>query len=169
MIYQIETRILEESAKILVKEKDQRYFTYKPIKKIVKMLAEKKVLYSLGFDLALNKILDVQFVGLQDFFEVKTFSGSKIKIGIDAEIYVDGEWVRVEEILFHEKIYEYNMLQDVFRDTFITHIDKSGNYRAYKISIERPEGIVINNLIVRFESEIDDDALPESTIVNENS
>ena len=150
MIYKIETNILAERSKILVKEKDDKFFTYKSLKKIIKLLEDKKVLYSMGFDLEVNKIQKIEFVGLQDFYEIKTFSGAKIRIGIDSEVYIDGEWVRVEEILFHEKIYVYDLLSDVFRDTLITHLGKSGNYKAYKISHERDEGIIVNNLIVRF-------------------
>ena len=157
MIYAIETSILAEKSKILVKEKNQKYFTYKSVKKIEKLLTEKKELYSIGYDLALNKILKIEFVGLQDFYKVETFSGSKLIIGVDCEIYIDGEWVRVEEVLYHEKIFQYDLLDNVFRKTIITKIGSYANLKAYNITIERSAGIVVNNLIVRFESEKEED------------
>ncbi|MCL2064275.1 MAG: hypothetical protein FWG98_07885 [Candidatus Cloacimonetes bacterium] len=156
MIYTIETKILAEKSKILVKEKDGKYFSYMSLRKIQKLLEEKKEIFSMGYDQALNKILSIEFVGLQDFYEIKTFSGSKVILGIDCEVYIDGEWVKIEEIVFHEKIYVYDILGDVFRDTYITYVGSSGNYKAYRVEIEKEFGIIVNNLFVRFYGDDED-------------
>ena len=153
MIYTIETKILSERARFLVKEKDKKTFTYMSLRKVEKLLDEKRELYSIGYDLTPNKILKIEFVGLQDFYEIKTFSGSRLYIGVDCELYIDGEWVRVEEVLFHEKLFYYDFLSDVFRHSYITKTGNAGNFKAFKVEIENKTGIIVNSLIVRFEGE----------------
>ena len=133
----------------------------------MKLLEEKKELYSMGYKQTLNRIISAEFVGLQDFYEIHTFSGGKVTLGIDCQVYVDDEWIEMEDILFYEKLYVYDILSDVFRDTYITKIGPDGNHRAFKVTVENNDGIIIDSIIIRFEgdpvAEISDSS-PETEI-----
>ena len=162
MFYTPETRILSEKARILVKEKQDKFYKYIPIKKIIKLLEKGKELYSMSNKQMLNQILSIEFVGLQEFYELFTFSGGKLYIGIDCQVYVDDEWVSMEEIVYYEKLYYYDILGDLFRDTFITQIAPSGTFRGYKVAVERNDGIIVDSLIIRFENDPEPEEINES-------
>ena len=137
-------------SRILIIEKGKKFFTYKPIEKVIKMLTDKHEIYSLDRTSGINRILAIESAFVQDFIEIRTFAGSKIHVGKHAEIFVDGEWVKSEEIVYHEKIYEFNILKDFFVDTIVYDIRSSGKKKAYKIYAEKDTGIVVNNYVIRF-------------------
>ena len=150
MIYKEESSFVDEKSRILVKEKDDKHFKYLTVKKLINHLENDKTYYTIGKDLELNKITKITFVGVQDFVELRTFVGSKLFVGKGTEVYVDDEWIKAEEILYHEKIYQYNLLDDTFRETFITKNDPASKRRSYRIETENSEGLVVDNFIVRF-------------------
>jgi hypothetical protein len=154
-----------ETTKILIKEKDDKYFIYKPIKKIIKLLEANKELYSFNPKVQLNKIHKIEFLGIQEFFKISTFSGSRILLGKDAEIFVDGDWIKVFELRFHEKIYEYNLIRELYLDTFITDIAYYGKGKGYRVIFEDENGIIMNNLMIRFPAKkqtVEASEVPES-------
>jgi len=139
-----------EKSKILVKEKGKKFFTYKTVSKIAKLLADEGELYTLDCNIELNRITKIEYIGVQEFYEIKTFSGGLIHIGKDTDIFVDGVWIPMYELLFHEKIYLYDILDDTFRNTYVTSIELYKNLRAVKIYAEKEDGIVVNNFMIRF-------------------
>jgi hypothetical protein len=140
-----------EKSKILVKEKGKKFFTYKPVNRVIKLITEKKIeLFSLDTKYGLNKITKIESIGSQDFYEIKTFSGCTLYLGKDTEICVDSEWLPMNELLFHEKIFVYDVLNDMFHDTYITSIKKYRHMKAVKIYSENEYGIVVNNFMIRF-------------------
>ena len=153
MIYHEIFDCTAEKSRVLVKEKGKKFFSYKSVEKLIVLLENKKELYSMDTNTKDEKILKIEYFGLQDFIELKTFSGSKILLGKNTEIFVDGVWVQAMDILFHEKIYEYDFLKDHFKDTFITDIKNHSKLKAYKIFTENNNGLVINNFLVRFYTE----------------
>lgn len=156
-MYQLNQFCTLATSRILVKEKNSKFFTYKTVKNIYKLLESGTELFSLDDNMLLNKITHVENVSLQEeFIEIRTFSGSRLIIGTDVHIFVDSVWLYLNELEFHEKIWEYNFLKDFFHPTYITHIQpyikKTIGYRVYA---ENDSGIVMNNLIVRFQGIIE--------------
>lgn len=149
-MYEVNQNCISEKSKILVKKKDAKYFTYVSLSKLIKMLEEKKECYTLSSEGMSEKILKVECIGIQDFYEIKTFSGSRIFTGKETEFFVDGEWITAKEILFHETIYEYDFLRSHFKETFITSLKDVKDYKGYRIFTDKNEGVIVNNLIVRF-------------------
>jgi hypothetical protein len=141
---------ISEKSKILIREKDKQLYTYKTLKQVAKLLSEKKEIYSIGEKLKVNKILSIEEAFVQEFWEIKTFSGATIYIGNMTEIFVDGSWIYTPELEYHERIYVYDILHDIFAATFVTSILPSTKYlKAYKVYAEHDTGIVVNNFIIR--------------------
>jgi hypothetical protein len=139
-----------------VKESEKKYFTYKTVKQLGDLTDKGIELYSLDDNMQLNKIVSVEGVSVQeDFWEIRTFSGSKLIVGADTHIFVDGTWLLIDELEFYEKIWEFNIIKDYFHPTYITHIQPyKRKDLAYRIYAENDSGFVMNNFIVRFQGEI---------------
>ncbi|MCL1827494.1 MAG: hypothetical protein FWG20_05565 [Candidatus Cloacimonetes bacterium] len=149
-MYQEDLNCIIDTMRILVKEKDDKSFYYKSIKKIAKMMELGKELYTFNPSNPLVKITKIDYLGLQEFYQVKAFSGSRIIIGKDAEIQVDGEWIKIFELRFHEKIYEFNLIKDLYLDTYITDIYYYEKRKAYRVHIDDENGMITNNFMIRF-------------------
>ena len=65
-------------------------------------------------------------------------------------VFVDGEWIKVYELRFHEKIYEYNIIKNLYLDTYLTDIYFHNKQKAFRIHIDNENGIIINSLLIRF-------------------
>jgi len=155
MIYPEILCCLNGKSRILCKEKDEKRYTYRPLKKVIKLLDEKKELFSFSPVLEPNKIIAIEDVYVQEFIELTTFNGSRIMLGNEAEVHVDGEWLKVYEIEWHEKIYIFDILTNMWRDTYISSIKPYKKDFAYKVIAENDTGVVANNFLVRFvESEV---------------
>jgi len=139
-----------EKSRVLVKEKNQKFFTYKSVNNIVKQMALKKEFYSLDTKFNLNKITKIENIGVQEFYFINTFSGSKIFIGKDTDVFVDGYWIPTYEMLYHEKIFVYDLLNNVFHETYTTDVKPYRKLKAVKIFAENEDGIVVNDFTVRF-------------------
>jgi len=150
MIYPEILCCLNGKSRILCKEKDETHYTYKTLKKVIKLLEEKKEIYSFSPVKVPNKIIAIEDAYAQEFTEITTFNGSRIMLGSEAEVHVDGEWLRVYQIEWHEKIFIYDILSNMWRDTYITSIKPYKRDFAYKLHAENDTGIVANNFIVRF-------------------
>ena len=149
-MYQDYHDILTERAQFLLKEKDDRYYRYYPLKKVMKMLEKGMELYSLNQDIQPRRIISIEERGLQMFHEVTTYKGANIWMGEQMQILVDTFWLPLPEIEFHEPLYEYDMMYDRFFETYITSIRPLGKRMwAFKFTSEDNSGTVINNLIVR--------------------
>jgi len=155
-VYLLDENCISEHSRILVKEKEDSFFVYKSVKKILKLLEQKKELYSFNFYTPLNKILGIEFIGLQPLWHVQSFSGSQIFLGIEAEIFVDGEWIKVSELRHHEKIYEYDIVRELYHETFILNFQESKKSRGYRVIFEDPNGICVNNYFLRFPDRIEE-------------
>ncbi len=141
---------ISEKARILTKKIDDRFFTYLNIEKIIKALNEKSELFILNAENMTEKIKKIEYIGLQDFLEIKTFSGSKVQLGKDTDIFVDDEWITAKEVRFHEEIFEYNIIHNHFNESFIIKIHDYKKLKAYQIFTENNKGLVINNFLIRF-------------------
>ena len=139
-----------EKSKILVKEKNKKFFSYKSVKNIIKLMAQKKDFYSLDTNFNLNKITKIESIGVQEFYYIKTFAGSRIFIGKDTDIFVDGYWTRAYEVLYHEKIFVYDIMDSVFHETYTTDVKPYRKLKAVKIFTENEDGIVVNDFTIRF-------------------
>ena len=155
-MYILDENCIADNSKILVKEKEQNFFTYKSIKQILKLLEDKKEVFSFNFYNPMNRIIQIEFVGIQQFWQVQSFSGSRLLIGVDAEIFVDGEWILVQDLRHHEKIYEYNLVQEIYAETFIQDFHESKKTRGYRVIFEDQNGICVNNYFIRFPERIEE-------------
>jgi hypothetical protein len=148
---------ISEKARILVKEKEQQYFRYEKIKRVLKLLEDKRVLYSLNYEDRLVRVVSVVECAIQNFTEVATFAGSRIFIGVEGQLCVDNVWLTIPEVEFHEKIFEYDILSGHFKETFITTIKPyRKKMEAFQISTEDDTGLIVDNLITRLFYEKDD-------------
>ena len=153
-MYQDFSVCVSDKAKILVKEKDAKHFEYIGIKKLMLALDNKKELYSLDLHSKLHKIVRMEYLTPQDFFEIRTFTGSRILLGVENELYVDTFWVKVNDLIYHEKIYEWDFLKNLYIDSFITKIEYYGKRLAYQIYSEKDTGFIVNNILIRFDNEV---------------
>ena len=159
-MYLLDEICLGEQARILVKEKDDPFYVYKSVKQLRKLLEAGKELYSFNFYNPLNKISAIEFVGLQPMWHIQSFSGSQIFIGLGAEIFVDGEWIKVSELRFYEKIYEYDLVHELYHETFITNFQESKKDRGYRVIFEDFNGICVNNYFIRFPDRVEEKEPP---------
>ena len=142
--------IVSEAAMFLLKEKQDKYFRYYPLKTVMKLLAKGKELYSLNQDIQLRRIVSIEERGLQTFHELTTFKGSRVIMGTEMQLFIDTFWLPLPEVEFHEKLYEYDYQMDHFYLTYITHIRDLGKRQwSFKFTSEDDSGIILNNLIIR--------------------
>ena len=113
-------------------------------------MALKKEFYSLDTKFNLNKITKIESIGVQEFYFIKTFSGSQIFIGKDTDVFVDGYWTPAYEILYHENIFVYDFLHNIFHETYTTDVRPHKKLKAVKIYAENEDGIVVNDFNIRF-------------------
>jgi hypothetical protein len=149
MIYEQNLDCVSEKAKILVKQKEDKYFKYLNIGKLAYLLEEKKEMFTLNANYKIDKIIKIESIGLQEFMEIKTFSGSKVLIGQEAEVYIDDEWILSNQLRFHEDVFEYDIFKNDFKETFIMDIQQNKKSKAYQVFTEQNNGFVVNNLLVR--------------------
>ena len=127
------------------------------IERILKLLEEdKKELYSLDQNASINKLLKIECIGVQEIHEVKTFAGARICVGKEVEFNVDNVWIPLEELLYHEKIYEYSLVKNRFVETYLIKIEAYKKMLAYKLFAEKNTGIIVNNLMIRTKDWEDD-------------
>jgi len=150
MIYPVILSCLSEKSRILCREKDQIEYTYKPLKKVIKLLDEEKEIYSFSPILVPNRITAIEEAYLQDFTEITTFIGSRISLGAETEVLVDDEWLKVYEMEWHEKIYIYDVLGSAWKDTYITSIKPVKKHFGFRVFSENDTGIIVNNFLIRF-------------------
>ena len=150
MIYEIDLNCITDTMRVLVKEKEDKNFKYKTIRKIAKLLEKGVELYSFNPNNPLVKILKIEYVGLQEFYKIKAFSGSQLLLGKEAEVFVDGDWLKVYELRFHEKVYEFNIIKNLYLDTYFTDIYYHNKQKAFKVHIDDEYGIIVNSLMIRF-------------------
>ncbi|MDD4154981.1 MAG: hypothetical protein PHY08_00220 [Candidatus Cloacimonetes bacterium] len=149
MIYEQNLDCVSEKAKILVKQKEDKYFKYLNIGKLAYLLEEKKEMFTLNANYKIDKIIKIESIGLQEFMEIKTFSGSKVLIGQEAEVYIDDEWILSNQLRFHEDVFVYDIFKNDFKETFIMDIQQNKKSKAYQVFTEQNNGFVVNNLLVR--------------------
>ena len=153
MIYQEYLSCLSDKAKILLKEKNDKYLAYVPILNLLTMFQDKKKeYYTLDEHSHLHRVKGIEYVGMQEFFILETFSGSKLYLGQDTEILVDTQWIMAHQITYHERIYEYNFLNNHFQETYITMFEHYGAMKAYQVYSEKDTGMIVDNLIIRFDN-----------------
>ena len=146
--------VLSEKAQIFLKEKNDRYYRYHPLKAVMKMLEQGKEIYSLNQDIQPRRIVSIEERGLQNFHEITTFKGSRLRLGSQIQLFIDTFWLPLPEVEYHEYLYEYDLMYDYFFKTYITSIiDLGKRFWAFKLTTEDDTGIVINNLIIRTPSE----------------
>ena len=160
-MYKEDLICVAEKSKILVKEKNKKFFTYISVNNIVKLMAQKKEFYTLDTTFNLNKITKIESIGVQEFYFIKAFTGNQIFIGKDTDIFVDGYWTPAYKVLYHEKIFVYDLVQNIFHETYTTDVKPYRKLKAVKIYAEKEDGIVVNNFTVRFR------VLDTNGIVNE--
>jgi hypothetical protein len=154
MFYTEYNSCLSNKAKILLKEKNDKFMAFVPIIKLIEMLqVPKKEYYTLDQNSHLHRVKGIEFIGMQEFFELQTFSGSTILLGHDTEILIDTFWLKARELEYHEKIWEYNFLMGNFEETFITKFEYIGIEKAYQVYSEKNTGMIIDNLLIRFDNE----------------
>jgi len=138
-----------ERSRVLVKEKGKKFFTYKSINEIIKLWALKKELYTLDSTINVNKIIKIESIGVQEMCIIKTFSGNELFLGKDTEVFVDGFWTPMSEVIYHENIHVYDLLENVFKETYITNLEPYKKLKAVKIYAENENGIIVNGFTVR--------------------
>ncbi len=144
--------LISDKARIWMREESQKHFYYGSISNLLALLKEKKKIFTVSLSHKETQIISCEFSDQTDLYELKSFSGSKIIIGKDVLFHIDSVWVPLHDIKHHEKITEFNILNNHFKESYAIKVSKIENCKSYKISTQ-DHTIVINNFLIKLSNE----------------
>ncbi|MBP7562965.1 MAG: hypothetical protein KA886_04170 [Candidatus Cloacimonetes bacterium] len=141
-------KLFYEKSLIWAKTEEQKLYSWMSPVKIEKLMSDKKKVFTMSnihSDTLINKC---EFIEQTDLYEFKLYSGAKIICSEFVEFNIERIWVPLKEINLHEKIVEFNILNNHYFESYAVSVKKVENVKAYIIDSADHVGIV-NSFLVK--------------------